>query len=133
MKRFVLLLAVFILAVSISSPSLAQRQASPAPRSTYKASKSSSYSVPQKQTYELGGTKYITGQSYKSTGLPKVERSESAKKDFLKSQGFKTLPRGSEVDHVVPLSKGGADKPYNMQLLPKEVHKQKTATERRKK
>ncbi len=32
-----------------------------------------------------------------------------------------------EVDHIVPLSKGGADTPSNMPLIPKSTDKEKTA------
>jgi hypothetical protein len=92
-----------------------------------------SHSHSYKSTYELGGTKYKYNESYKTTGLPKVERSRSAKNEFLENQGYKRTPLGYEVDHIIPLSKGGVDKPYNMQLLPKEVHKQKTANERKQK
>jgi 5-methylcytosine-specific restriction endonuclease McrA len=31
-----------------------------------------------------------------------------------------------EVDHIVPLSKGGPDTPANMQWLPRNVHREKT-------
>jgi 5-methylcytosine-specific restriction endonuclease McrA len=34
-----------------------------------------------------------------------------------------------QVDHVVPLSEGGADKPSNMELLSKSAHAAKTAAE----
>jgi hypothetical protein len=101
----------------------------------YRSSKSSykSASTDKLPTYDVGGTKYKLGESYKTTGLPKVQRSTTAKKEFLNSRGYKEVPQGYEIDHVVPLSRGGTDKPYNMQLLPKEVHKQKTASERKKK
>lgn len=85
-----------------------------------------------KPTYKSGSTTYIIGDNYKSSGLPKVKRSSSAKNEFLKSKGLKKVPEGYEVDHIIPLSKGGQDVPSNMQLLPKEVHKQKTANERKK-
>lgn len=130
------LIALFLLS-AVTYDGFAQRRSSTS-RSYNKSQKSyipkyNNYAAPKKQTYDVGGTKYKMGESYNTTGTPKVDRSSSAKKEFLKSQGYKKPPAGYEVDHVVPLSKGGADKPYNMQLLPKEVHKQKTASERKKK
>jgi len=96
---------------------------------TYASKKSS---LPQKSTYKIGNTKYSGNERYKSSGLPKVERSELAKREFLKSKGYKQVPPGYEVDHVIPLSKGGQDEPSNMQLIPKGAHKQKTASERKR-
>ena len=76
---------------------------------------------------------YSSGTSwsgmYKSSGLSRVNRSESARRGYLESLGYDKVPAGYEVDHVVPLSRGGADEPYNMQLLPASVHHQKTARE----
>jgi hypothetical protein len=94
--------------------------------------KSSSYkkNIANKPTYKIGNTKYIMGESYKN-GKPKVERNSTVKKKFLKNRGYDKTPYGYEVDHVIPLHKGGADEPYNMQLLPREMHKQKTAREKR--
>ncbi len=130
------LFSLFLLALlfSVESEAIAQRRSS-STRSTTSIStpKPRSYGAPKKQTYDLGGTKYITGETYKSTGAPKVDRSSSAKKDFLNSRGYQKAPAGYDVDHIIPLSKEGADKPYNMQLLPRETHKQKTASERKKK
>lgn len=100
---------------------------------TYKLSKSNSTYNYKSSSYNFGGTKYKYGETYKSSGLPKVERSSAAKGEFLKSKGYSKTPKGYEVDHIIPLSKGGQDVPSNMQLLPKEVHKQKTARERRNK
>jgi len=114
--------------------------------SIYKASKSSGHSYPYgsktfrqqkgsvypKSTYDVGETKYNYNERYKSSGLPKVNRSESAKRQFLRSKGYKRVPSGYEVDHIIPLSKGGRDEPSNMQLIPKSVHKQKTAEEKRR-
>lgn len=83
-----------------------------------------------KQTYKVNGTTYVSGQTYKTTGAPKVERSATTKKEFLNSNGYKSTPAGYQVDHIVPLSEGGADQPYNMQLITTEQHKAKTASER---
>lgn len=130
-KIFLLLLTIFLMGSNYDFP---QRKSSSSVKSNsnfnYKAPKISTH---PNSTYEMGGTKYKVGETYKSSGLPKVERSSSAKKEFLKSQGYSKTPSGYEVDHIYPLSKGGQDKPSNMQLLPKEVHKQKTASERSKK
>jgi len=39
------------------------------------------------------------------------------------------LPSHIEVDHVLPKTEGGSDALRNLQLLPKKVHKMKTAAE----
>ena len=70
-------------------------------------------------------------ETYKTTGYPKVERSATVKKEFLKSKGFDKVPEGYQVDHIIPLSQGGKDEPQNMQLIPTELHKTKTANERK--
>lgn len=88
---------------------------------------SSSYSKPP--TYKVGTTTYVSGKYYK-TGYPKVERSSSVRSQYLRQNGYSKVPQGYEVDHIVPLSRGGTDATYNMQLLPKSVHKAKTASER---
>ena len=137
MRSFLFPLVALLLVFSLTSEALAQRRSSSS-RSHYGSSRSTyvpkykTFSPPKSPTYDLGGTRYKLGQSYKSTGMPKVDRSSSAKQQFLNSQGLKKAPAGYEVDHIVPLSKGGVDRPSNMQLLPKETHKQKTASERKK-
>ena len=98
-------------------------------QTTYK--KSYNTSQTKKSTYEVGGTKYVYGETYKTTGQPKVERSYSARQEFLKNKGYTKVPTGYQVDHKVPLSQGGRDVPSNMQLITIEQHKQKTAMERK--
>lgn len=86
-----------------------------------------------KQTYKGGdGTRYYAGEAYKDSGLPKVDRSQGAKQSFLRKKGLTKAPPETEVDHIIPLSKGGPDTPQNMELLTKEQHRQKTAQERHK-
>jgi len=82
-----------------------------------------------KSTYHSYKTQSSWSGVYKSTGLPKVNRSESARHQYLKTLGYDKVPAGYEVDHIVPLSRGGADEPYNMQLLSEPEHHQKTARE----
>lgn len=73
---------------------------------------------------------HFSGGTYKS-GVAKVERSETAKHQFLRQQGLTRIPSGQNIDHIRPLSQGGSDTPNNMQLLSAEQHHQKTAAERR--
>lgn len=47
------------------------------------------------------------------------ERSRAQVRAFLRQQGLEQTPPGYEVDHIVPLCAGGADRPENMQLLTK--------------
>lgn len=82
------------------------------------------------QTYTIGKTEYYSTQTYSTSGLPKVKRSAANKKAFLESRGYSSTPAGYEIDHIIPLSRGGSDSPYNMQLLTVEQHKAKTARER---
>lgn len=83
-----------------------------------------------KQTYKSNGTTYYSNKTYSTTGKPKVDRSSTAKTEFLKSKGYKKIPSGYQIDHIKPLSEGGLDVPTNMQLIPIEQHKRKTAQER---
>jgi len=64
-----------------------------------------------------------------ANGGNKVKRSETNKKQFLKSKGLKSIPKGYEIDHITPLSFGGSDCPDNMQLITVEEHRKKTAKE----
>jgi hypothetical protein len=79
-------------------------------------------------TYKVGTTTYQSGQYYRS-GSPKVERSASVRRQFLVSQGYPSAPRGFQVDHIIPLSRGGTDAVYNMQLLTAGAHRAKTSAE----
>jgi len=45
----------------------------------------------------------------------KIQRSEVAKRDFMKQSGYPNGRPGYVVDHIVPLAKGGKDVPSNMQ------------------
>lgn len=88
-----------------------------------------SFTIAQ-NTYTIGQTEYYYNQTYSTTGKPMVKRSEANKKVFLQSRGYDKTPAGYEVDHIIPLSQGGSDSPYNMQLLTVQQHKAKTARER---
>lgn len=106
----------------------AQKKASRSHSSSRSYSSGSVY-YSQPTTYKVGSTTYYAGQYYE-TGHPKVKRSSSVRREFLKQRKYSRAPAGFEVDHIVPLSRGGHDATYNMQLLPKAVHRAKTARER---
>lgn len=55
----------------------------------------------------------------------RIKRSSSERRKLLKSQGLTHTPPGMQVDHIKPLSKGGADKMENMQLIRKDSEKEK--------
>jgi len=86
--------------------------------------------ITAQETYKENGTTYYEGKSYTTTGKPLVKRSESTKKQFLKSKGYDKEPSGYQVDHIKPLSEGGTDTPDNMQLITIKEHQLKTARER---
>ena len=73
-------------------------------------------------------SKYSTTAPRDSHG--RIKRSESAKHEFEKETGYPKGRKGYVVDHVVPLSKGGADRPSNMQWQTKQAAKQKDKWER---
>src|SRR5690348_13699745 len=64
------------------------------------------------------------GSSYCFTcardGHGRIERSEQAKEQFMRDTGYPHGRPGYVVDHIVPLKRGGADAPYNMQWQTKE-------------
>lgn len=80
--------------------------------------------------FVFGQTVYVQGKTYKTTGKPLVKRSSIPKTAFLKSLGLNHIPSGYQIDHIQPLSQGGADVVENMQLLTVGQHKLKTAIER---
>ncbi len=66
---------------------------------------------------------YAVGVQRDSKG--RIKRSEKAKRAFEKQTGYPHGRKGYVVDHVVPLKRGGADTPSNMQWQTKEEAKQK--------
>ena len=55
----------------------------------------------------------------------RIQRSSSERMKFLRSHGLTHTPPGMQVDHIVPLAKGGADTTANMQLIPKDSAKER--------
>jgi hypothetical protein len=56
----------------------------------------------------------------------KIKRDPKAKSEFKRSNPKPPGCDHCEVDHIVPLSRGGRDDPSNMQWLPKTQHQDKT-------
>ncbi len=59
-----------------------------------------------------------------------INRSASARKEFMKDSGYPKGRKGYVVDHIVPLECGGADVPSNMQWQTVQQAKIKDRTER---
>ena len=59
----------------------------------------------------------------------RIRRNGWAVTEFKRMTGYPQGRPGYEVDHIVPLAQGGADKPSNMQWLTIQAHKEKTRWE----
>ena len=59
----------------------------------------------------------------------RIRRNGWAVTEFKRMTGWPNGRPGYEVDHIVLLARGGADKPSNMQWLTIPAHKEKTRTE----
>ena len=59
----------------------------------------------------------------------RIKRSEAAKKEFMRQSGHPNGWPGHVVDHIIPLKRGGADSPSNMQWQTIEEAKAKNKWE----
>lgn len=68
-------------------------------------------------------------------GVKRVQKSGRIYRDYVAVKAFKKKnPKPNDghaydIDHVKPLSKGGADRPSNMQWIRTEDHRRKSASE----
>jgi len=53
-----------------------------------------------------------------------TKRTGEGKNALLDKKGLDHVPRGKEVHHKVPLSKGGSDTLRNVQMIDKGKHKE---------
>jgi hypothetical protein len=133
-RRNIYALIVLFLIASLVSP--AQLFARSSGRSSGYHSKSysshsragnSSKSYSSQKVYRGSSSKAVPGVKRDSNG--RIKRSSAAKKEFMKESGYSKGRKGYVVDHVVPLKRGGADSPSNMQWQTKEAAKAKDKIE----
>src|SRR6266850_637862 len=108
-------LAILTLAASVT---FAPDSASAYPRGSHHHSSSTHHT--SRYTYGVARDKH-----------GRIKRSEAAKMRFMRITGYPHGRKGYVVDHITPLSKGGADDPSNMQWQTKEEAKAKDKTERK--
>ncbi|MFB3816159.1 MAG: HNH endonuclease signature motif containing protein [Candidatus Methylomirabilales bacterium] len=61
----------------------------------------------------------------------RIDRDEKALREFQRTHPKPAGCPDCEVDHIIPLHRGGPDHPSNMQWLPAAVHREKTRREAR--
>ncbi|MDD2367046.1 MAG: HNH endonuclease signature motif containing protein [Desulfuromonadaceae bacterium] len=59
----------------------------------------------------------------------KIYRDYAAVRDFKRTHPKPNDGRAYDIDHIIPLSKGGPDKPSNMQWMGVEEHRRKSSSE----
>src|SRR5438046_1545755 len=78
------------------------------------------YARGHRSTYALGVKRDSHGR---------IKRNSAAKHQFMKQTGYPHGRPGYEVDHKVPLKRGGTDAPSNMQWQTKDAAKAKDKVE----
>lgn len=85
--------------------------------------------VPHSSTVQHHNSTYATGVQRDKTG--RIARSAASRSEFKKQYPCPSTGRSSGacpgyvIDHVVPLKRGGADRPSNMQWQTKDEAKEK--------
>jgi len=117
-------LAATLLLLATPAGASQARTSSGGSRRSYSLHRSHTYRSPTHHT-----SRYTLGVARDKNG--RIKRSEAAKMRFMRQTGYPHGRKGYVVDHIVPLSKGGADDPSNMQWQTREEAKAKDRTERK--
>lgn len=130
MKKSIRLFLVLMLSVNLLFCLNDVSQARSRGGSSHKSSGYSGYSIGAynpKHSYSYHISGYVYGVKRDNNGH--VERSSSARKEFMKQTGYPKGHPGYVIDHIIPLKRGGADTPGNMQWQTKEEAKAKDKLE----
>ncbi len=126
-------LTLLVLAIFVSTIGIAgiQPDSSLQP-SAYASNKATPYQshTTKKSSARHYHPKYNTASGTQRDSHGKLKRSSSARHEFMKETGYPHGRPGYVIDHIVPLSKGGADDPSNMQWQTKADAKAKDKWER---
>src|SRR6266568_4288358 len=127
MKRWIVIFIILVVSL-LSAASFARggvhRSGAHASGSYSHFSRSYSHSVgSHSRKSNSSATKATRAHGVDRDSGGKIKRSAAAKKEFKKETGYSHGRPGYVVDHVVPLKRGGADSPSNMQWQTKEAAK----------
>jgi hypothetical protein len=95
------------------------RSSSSHSRSSYSTSRSS-YSSKAPSSYSRSTYSAAARDSHGH-----IQRSDTARHQFMKQTGYSKGRPGYVIDHIVPLKRGGVDRPSNMQWQTNAVAKEK--------
>jgi hypothetical protein len=120
-KRFgTVLIAVALLVPSVAVAQKGRVSSSRSRSSSKQSTNTHSTSAKPKNPSIKSRPSRTSSVPRKSTVAPrssngKIQRSASARNEFMRQSGYPKGRKGYVVDHIVPLECGGADVPSNMQ------------------